>query len=48
MIESRKTRSSVYVARMGKRSGAHKMLVEKHEGNSHLQLLGVYGKIILK
>jgi len=37
-----------YVARMGDRRGAYRILVGRPEGKGHLEDLGINGRIILK
>jgi hypothetical protein len=39
---------SEHVTRIGDRSGAYRVLVEKPEGKNNLEVPGVDGKIILK
>jgi hypothetical protein len=48
LIKSRRMRCAVYVARMGQRRGAYRVLVGKPDGKNLLEDLGVDGKAILK
>jgi hypothetical protein len=48
VIKSRRMRWAGHVVRMGDRRGAYMVLVEKHEGKSHLEDTGEDGRIILR
>jgi hypothetical protein len=48
VIKSRRMRWAVYVARMGERRGAYRVLLGKPDGKNHLEDQCVDGKTILK
>ena len=48
MIKSRRQGWTVHVARIGKITGAYKLLVGKPKGENHLEEQGVDGRILLR
>jgi hypothetical protein len=48
VIKSRRMRLVGDVARLGEMRNAHSIFVAKHEGKSHLEDLGIDGKITLE
>jgi hypothetical protein len=48
VIKSRSMRWAGHVARMGNKRGVYRVLVGTPDGKSHLEDLGVDGRIILK